>query len=72
VPVIVSVGLPTGVLVEVVIVSVELTPGATEVELKDDVTPVGKPLTLRLIEPVKPLRAAVFTVYVVLPPATTV
>ena len=45
VPVMVRVGLPTGVLELVAIVSVELAPAAIEVGLKEAVAPVGSPLT---------------------------
>ena len=72
VPVMVRVGLPTGVLEVVAIVSVELAPAAIEVGLNEGVAPVGNPLvTLRFTVPVKPFNAATPTVYVVLFPWLT-
>src|ERR1700676_1679756 len=62
VPVRVSVKLPKGVLVFVVTVRVELAPAATEVGLNEAVAPVGRPLALKLSEPLKPLTALVLTV----------
>jgi hypothetical protein len=62
VPVIVNVGLPGGVLVVVVIVSVELAPGVIEVGLNEAIAPVGRPLAFKLTEPVKPLTAATLAV----------
>jgi hypothetical protein len=62
VPVMVKVELPIGVLLVVVIVSVELLPTVTEVGLNVPVVLAGSPLTLKLMEPVKPLVALVFTV----------
>jgi hypothetical protein len=71
VPVTVMVELPTAMPDVVVIVSVELAPGAIEGALKDAVAPVGRPLALKVIEPVKPFNAPALTVYVVLPPGFT-
>jgi hypothetical protein len=69
VPVMVRVGLPTGVLPFVVTVSVELTPGVIEVGLNEAIAPIGSPLvTLRFTAPVKPFTAVVLTIYVALPP----
>ena len=62
-PVMVRVGLPTGVLELVAIVSVELAPAAIEVGLKEAVVPAGRPLvTPRLTVPVNPFSAAALTV----------
>ena len=61
VPVMVRVELPMGVLFAVVIVSVELAPALTEAGLNALVALAGRPLTLKPIEPVKPLAAVVFT-----------
>src|ERR1700693_1378575 len=72
VPVIVKVKLPGGVLLAVVTDSVELLPTLTEVGLKVPVALAGSPLTLKLIEPVNPLIAVVFTEYEVLLPVFTV
>jgi len=68
----VRVKLPAGVLLAVVIVSVELLPALTDVGLNVPLAPVGKPVTLKPTEPVKPLTAVVFTVYVVVPATVTV
>jgi hypothetical protein len=62
VPVIVSVGLPVGVVAAVVTVRVELAPPAIDVGLNEAVAPVGRPLTLRLTEPLNPFSAPTFTV----------
>ncbi len=72
VPVIVSVGLPVGVLLVVVTVSVEDPDPLTDVGENDAVAPLGRPLALRLTVPVNPFSAPTLTVYVVLPPALTV
>jgi hypothetical protein len=72
VPVIVSVGLPAGVLPAVVIVKIELPGALREAGANVAVAPVGRPLALRLTDPVNPLMAPTLTVYVVLPPALTV
>jgi hypothetical protein len=61
VPVMVKVELPVGVLLAVVIVSVELFPTLTEVGLNVPVALAGRPLTLKLIVPVKPFTALVLT-----------
>ena len=62
VPVMVRTKLPVGVLAAVVIVSVELLPALTEVGLNVPVALAGRPVTLKLTEPVKPATAAVLTV----------
>ena len=59
VPVIVNVEVPSGVVKLVVIVSVAPWPPVTDAGLKVAVVPVGNPLVLRAIVPVKPLRALV-------------
>lgn len=61
VPVMVKVKLPVGVLLAVVIVSVELFPTLTGVGLNVPVALAGSPLTLNPIEPVKPFMALVLT-----------
>src|ERR1700723_1698572 len=60
-PLIVKVELPVGVLLAVAIVSVALPPTLTDVGLNVPVALAGRPLTLRLIVPVKPLTALVLT-----------
>jgi hypothetical protein len=72
VPVIVSVGLPAGVLLVVVTVSVDDPVPLTVDGENDAVAPLGTPLLLRLTDPLNPLMAPTFTVYVVLLPAFTV
>src|SRR5580693_7365364 len=72
VPVIVSVGLPAGVFPAVIIVKIELPGALREAGANVAVAPVGRPLALRLTDPVNPLMAPTLTVYVVLPPALTV
>src|SRR5580700_11210764 len=72
VPVIVKVGLPVGVLLVVVTVSVEVPDPLTDEGENDGVAPLGSPLALRLTAPLNPLIAPTFTVYVVLLPAFTV
>jgi hypothetical protein len=62
VPVMVKGKLPVGVLLVVVTVSVELPPTVTEGGLNAPVVLAGGPLTLKAMEPVKPLVALVFTV----------
>ena len=62
VPVMVSVGLPEGVLMLVVTVSVEGVPALMEVGLNTAVAPVGRPLMVKPTVPVKPFTAATFTV----------
>jgi len=62
VPVMVSVGLPVGVLLLVCTVKVALPEPVTEVGLNVPVTPLGNPLTLKLTAPVKPFSAPTFTV----------
>jgi hypothetical protein len=61
VPLIVKVELPVGVLLAVVIVSVALPPTLTDVGLNVPVALAGRPLTLKLIVPVKPFTAVVLT-----------
>jgi len=61
VPVIVTFVLPTGVLEVVVTVRVELEPGCMEGGLKDGVVPDGKPLALRLTDPLNPLMPVAVT-----------
>jgi hypothetical protein len=58
----VSVKLPNGVLVEVAMVRVELDPAATDGGLNEAVAPAGRPLAVRLSEPLKPFVALVLTV----------
>ena len=58
----VSVKLPRGVLVVVAMVRAELAPAVTDVGLNEAVAPVGSPLALKLMEPLKPLIAFVLTV----------
>jgi hypothetical protein len=67
----VIVGLPVGVLAAVVIVRVELAPGAMEAGLKEEVAPVGRPEALKLTDPLNPFKAPTLTVYEVLPPWMT-
>src|ERR1019366_2741397 len=57
VPVIVSVGLPIGVLVVVVTFSVALPEPVTDAGLNNPDAPAGRPLTLRATLPVKPFSA---------------
>jgi hypothetical protein len=71
VPVMVIVGLPVGVVVAVVMVRVELAPGAMEAGLKAGLAPVGRPVALKLTAPVNPFKAPALTVYEVLPPWMT-
>ena len=52
VPVIVSVGLPRGVIVDVVTVNVELTPALIEVGLSEADAPAGTPVAAKVIVPV--------------------
>ena len=61
VPLIVKVELPVDVLLAVVIVSVELLPTLTDVGLNVPVALAGRPLTLKLIVPVKPFTPLVLT-----------
>ena len=58
----VRVKLPVGVLEAVAIVSPELLPALTEEGLNVPVALAGRPLTLRVTEPVKPATAVVLTV----------
>ena len=54
--------------------NVALLPALTDVGLNVPLAPAGNPVTLRPMEPVKPLTAVVLTVYgvLVLPPTVTV
>src|ERR1700683_1992663 len=61
VPLIVKVELPVGVVLAVVIVSVELLPTLTEVGLNVPFALAGRPLTLKLIVPVEAFTALVLT-----------
>lgn len=72
-PVRVSVELPSLLVALVVIVRVdEVDAGRlTGLTLNDPVEPDGRPDTLRLTAPLKPLVAASVTVYLAVPPATT-
>lgn len=71
VPVTLNATLPVGVLALVLTVNVDEAPPAG-LGLKLPVVPVGRPLTPRLTEPVKPPVRPTFTVYVVLCPWTAV
>ena len=62
VPVIVSVGLPVGVLAVVVMVSVELPDVVIDVGTKEDDAPAGNPVAAKLTVPVNPPSAPTFTV----------
>ncbi len=62
VPVMVSVEEPTGVVLLVVTVSVELPEPVTLVGEKVPTAPAGNPLTLRVTAPVKPPAAAMLVV----------
>jgi hypothetical protein len=68
VPLTVSVDVPVAALLETTIDSVELPPVVTEVGLRVAVTPVGAPLTLRLIVSAEPLTSVVEIVLVPDPP----
>ena len=61
VPVIVKVGLPAGVLLVVVTVSVEDPDPLIDGGENDGVAPLGSPLALRLTDPVNPLMALTLT-----------
>jgi hypothetical protein len=71
VPVIVTVVLTGGVLANALSVSAEMPEAVIEVGLKDDVTPVGRPLTLRLTAPVNGPKGVMVTLIVALPPGAT-
>lgn len=71
-PVIFSVNVPRGVLERVVIVSLEVPEPVTDVGLNVAVVREGKPLTLKLTVPLKPLSAVTVTVYEVVPGRPTV
>ena len=62
VPVIVSVGLPAGVLLLVCTVSVALPDPVTVLGLNVPVAPLGNPLTPKLTAPLNPFSAPTFTV----------
>ena len=62
VPVTVSIELPTGVLVIVSTVKVELAPGPIETGLNDAVAPDGKPLAVKFTDPPNPLMAVTLMV----------
>ena len=72
VPVMVSVLVLAGIVFVVVIVNVEEPEPLTEVGLKLPLAPVGKPLTLHVTVPLKPLVAVAVAVQVALLPAVTV
>src|SRR6202044_1367191 len=72
VPVIVKVKLPVGVLLAVVIVSVELPPALTEVGLKFPVAFAGNTPPPKLTAAVNPLTTVRLTTYGVFPPGLTV
>jgi hypothetical protein len=59
------------VFAAVVTLNVEDPEPVTEVGLKDDVAPVGKPLTLKFTVPEKPVPGVTDAVYVVPPPTGT-
>ena len=63
--------MPVGVFVAVAMVRVEEPLPDTLAGLKDAVAAVGKPVTLKVDVPVKPLSADMVAVYVVLEPITT-
>jgi hypothetical protein len=71
VPVIVNVYVPVGVLATVETVSVVLPAPNTDVGLKLPLAPVGRPATLKLTLPLKPLLGVTVDVYVVPLPCTT-
>ena len=64
----VNVGSPTGV--DEVVATVRVLEPAPVIEdgTKRSVAPLGRPLALKAIDPLKPLSAVVVTVYVVLLP----
>ena len=61
-PVIVIVGVPPGVEVNVLTVIVEVPPPESDAGLKETVAPVGNPEALSGTVPVNPLRAVTVTV----------
>jgi len=63
VPVMVKVKLPVGVVLAAVTVSVELPPVLIEEGLNVPLAPVGRPLTLKLTEEVKPLTVLMLMTY---------
>ena len=72
VPVIVSVDVPTGVVLPVVTVSVMVPDPVTVAGEKLAVAPVGNPLTLGVTTPVNPPSAVIVAVYVAAFPTITV
>jgi len=72
VPVTVSVEFAPGVAEVVVTVMVEVPAPVMVAGLNEAVAPAGRPLTVGVTTPLNPFTAVVVTVYVVLPPATTV
>src|SRR5690349_4378535 len=64
----VSVYVPAGVLAAVVIVSVEEPDAEIEAGTKEDVAPLGNPLTDKLTVSVNPFKALTETLYGALPP----
>ncbi len=70
VPVMVSVDEPSGVVLAVVTVSVEVPDPVTVAGEKLAVAPLGNPLALSVTTPAKPPTTATVVVYVVEPPTT--
>ena len=68
----VSADVPVGVVAVVVTVIVALPAPATLGGLKEAEESAGSPVALRWTVPLKPFRAPMVTVYVVLPPRTAV
>src|SRR5215471_10935281 len=64
--------VPVFVVPLVVTVMVDEPEPTTDGGLKLTVAPAGRPLALKTIVPLKPFKAESVTVYVVLPPCTTV
>jgi len=64
VPVTVTLEVAAGVVVSVLMVSVDGVPGVTDAGTKSQVAPLGRlaPLQVRVTEPVKPFRALIDTV----------
>jgi hypothetical protein len=62
VPMIVSEGPPTGVLVDVETVKVEVAPAAIDAGLNEAVAPVGSPVALKFMTPLNPLSAPALAV----------
>ena len=61
-PVMVGVYVPTGVLLEVMMVRVEEPDPATDAGAKEELAPEGRPLTERLTVSEKPFKAPIDTV----------